>query len=499
MIDPVRLRKLAELDPHDKAAAVAMWRDADRRNADRRDLLAWRQRNNLLRFVLATFPGYDAGWVHEDICERLEQFSKDVAAKKSPRLMLFMPPRHGKSFLASERFPAWHLGRHPDHEIIVASYAKAQALKRSRAAQKVVRSGVMRETFPNFEIDPTRTAVEEWETTAGGLYKAVGLDGGSTGYGAHILIVDDPVKGWKFALSPTIRKRTQEWYRTDGATRLAPGGGVIVIQTRWHEDDLAGWLLREAEKGTGDQWEVVSYPAIAEEDEKYRKKGEALHPERWPLAEIKARIRVAGPYGGPALYQQRPTSLGGNLWKERWFKYFRHFPKPGDVIRYIQSWDCTFKDLESSDFVVGQVWAEVLGNDGLRHYYLVHQVRGRWDIVETIKQIEAVSELYPEAHDKLIEDKANGPAVISLLRGKIGGLLPIEPEGGKAVRMVAASGPIADGRVHLPDVSLWPDVIDYIDEVTKVPAAPHDDQADSTSQALVWLDGDGGNEDVLVY
>ena len=455
----------------------------------RRRAMRAKRRRNLLYFVKATHPGYQAGWVHKDICRRLERFSEAVTRGESPRMMIFMPPRHGKSFLASERFPAWHLGRNPSHDVIVAGYSLKISLKRSRATQRVVKGELYQETFPEFELDPSRNAAEEWETTDDGSYMAVGVDGGATGMGANILIIDDPIKGWKFALSPTVRETVKNWYRTDAYTRLAPGGGVLIIQTRWHEDDLGGWLEKLMKSGDGDSWEIVSYPAIAEEDEKYRKKGEALHPARFPLEALKKIRKVAGPYGWPALYQQRPTALGGNLWKESWFRYYRHVPN--DFERIIQSWDLTFKDKDTSDFVAGQVWGVRRNDKGERLYYLLHREHARMDIIKALERIEAVTELYPETDEVLIEDKANGPAMLRLLRGRIAGLVPVEPQGSKIERMVVASTPIEDKRVFLPHESIAPWIHEYIEEVTKVPAAPHDDEADASSQAIIYLEEEG--------
>ena len=235
-------------------------------------------RKRLLPFVERFNPDYQAGWVHKDICQRLEEFSKDVTEKKSPRLMLFMPPRHGKSTLASVAFPAWHLGRNPQHEFISCSYSGSLAMAFSRKVRGLLREDGFKSAFKT-RLDPQSQSAEAWLTTGGGGFVAAGVGGGITGKGAHILVIDDPVKNRDDAESSNARESTWDWYTSTAYTRLAPGGGVLVILTRWHDDDLAGRLLKAA-ADNGEQWEVVNYPARAEVDEQFRKTGEAQHRER---------------------------------------------------------------------------------------------------------------------------------------------------------------------------------------------------------------------------
>jgi predicted phage terminase large subunit-like protein len=195
-------------------------------------LLAGRElaRRRLLHFTKVTHGSYDAGWVHEDICRRLEKFSKDVADGKSPRLMLLMPPRHGKSELASIRFPAWHFGSYPHHEIINVGYNTELPMKFSRKVREVMREGQYQGIFPNAALDPNSQSVEAWYTTAGGGFTAAGVGGGITGKGAHVLVIDDPIKNQEEADSVSVRDKLWDWYQSTAYTRLAPGGGVLVIE-----------------------------------------------------------------------------------------------------------------------------------------------------------------------------------------------------------------------------------------------------------------------------
>ena len=265
---------------------------------------------DLLHYIERSMPHYMAGWVHEDICRRLERFVADVELQKSPRLMLWMPPRHGKSEIASVRFPEWVLGRHPEWEFIATSYALDLPLGFSRRIRGRIPESDYKAIFPHTALSKEATAAESWRTTKGGGYRAAGVGGGITGMGAHILLVDDPVKDQEEADSETIRQKVWDWFGTTAYTRLAPGGGILVIQTRWHDDDLSGRLqlqmqethkeieelrdeirllsrtmmtraeqlkadeLRAALKeleATYDKWEIVRYPALAEADEYFEK------------------------------------------------------------------------------------------------------------------------------------------------------------------------------------------------------------------------------------
>ena len=280
-------------------------------------------RRRLLPFVQRMNTLYDAGWVHEDICRRLEKFSDDVAAGLSPRLMILMPPRHGKSELASKNFPAWHLGRHPDHEFIACSYNLSLAMGFSRKVKQLIEDEAYKGVFTT-KLDSNNQSTEEWGIAGErGGYVAAGIGGPITGKGAHVLAIDDPVKNAEEADSADGREKVWEWYLSTAYTRLAPGGGVLIIQTWWHDDDLAGRVQQMMrQRGPDgeidediDQFEVVKYPAIAESDEyldaqthaivraelnneypleKYlplRLKGEALHPSRYDLKKL-AKIRA---------------------------------------------------------------------------------------------------------------------------------------------------------------------------------------------------------------
>lgn len=442
-------------------------------------------RRNLLAFTKLGHPDYKVGWVHREICARLMRFLLDVEARRSPRLILTMPPRHGKSELVSRRFPAWCLGLDPDLSFICASYASGLANSMNRDVRRIMQSPEYAEVFPRSALPPKgggpnfvmRQDFFQVPGHTGGLFSA-GVDGGITGRGADILSIDDPFKGRSEADSPTMRKRAWEWYASVAYTRLSPGGGVLVTATRWHEDDLVGRLLTAGEQDGRDQWAVVNFPAIAEEDEPHRRKGEALHPERYDLAKLESIRANVGEYEWNALYQQHPVPQGGGIFKAAWVRHWGTLPRVFD--RVVQSWDFSFKDGAENDNVSGQVWGRVGAN-----LYLLDCVTGKMDFVSQIRAMRSMTGRWPQALEKIVEDKANGSAIISALGSEIPGLVPYNPRGSKTARAYAVSPLFEAGNVLLPPVdAAHPWMRDYLDELLAFPGARHDDRVDATTQAL---------------
>lgn len=443
-------------------------------------------RTSLAAFILYTCPYYKMSWVHEEICRKLDEFLQAVQRKESPRLMLMMPPRHGKSEIVSRRFPAYAFGRFPNLSIIGTAYAADLAGRNNRDVQRIIDSDEYSRLFPDTTLNgPKSTSQgiflrnsEIFEiVNHNGVYRSAGVGGGITGMGGDVLIIDDPVKDRAEADSPTVRNKIYDWYTSTLYTRLAPGGGILIIMTRWHTDDLCGRLLESMKKGEGDKWTVIEYPAIATRDEEYRKQGEALHPERYSFKQLTKIKSAVGNRDWEALYQQRPTIDGGTVIKEEWLKFYTVLPSKFDVL--ITSWDMTFKDTASSDFVVGQVW----GRKGA-DCYLVDQVRARMSFTETIDEFIKLAQKYPKALRKLVEDKANGPAVIDVLKHSVQGIIPIEPDGSKVARAYAVTPMFEAGNVYLPVPEIAPWIKEYILELTQFPVVAHDDQVDATTQAL---------------
>ena len=426
-----------------------------------------------MRFVTATHPNYKAGWFHEMLCAALDQFLIDVAAGKGPKLMIEVPPRHGKSAIVSERFPVKILGMYPDWQVMLASYNQQMANKFSRKARQIARDeAIVKKCYPALGLSKDRAGVEEWETTAGGVMKAVGVGGSATGSGANIIITDDPFKGWQDAYSENYREKVWDWYNADIRTRMMPQAGEIVCNTRWHVDDLSGRLRKEGD------WQIINLPALAEEDEPHRKKGEALHPERYP-AHILEAIQRRNPRVFNSLYQGKPTLDEGGLLKRTWWRYYDHLPALESIN---MSCDMTFKNTTHADFVVLQCWGKV-GAD----HYLIDQIRARMDFVETSNALVAFVTKHPKTSRILVEDKANGSAIISALRHKLGGILPITPKESKEARAAAVSHLIEAGNVYLPNPDNHPWVREFVEECAQFPASAHDDQVDGTTQYLNYF------------
>jgi hypothetical protein len=278
-------------------------------------------RRHVLDFVYYNFKNYDANWHHRIIADKLEAVERgDIL-----RLMLFLPPRHGKSELGSVQMPAWFLGRNPDKEIINASYSSDLAVDFGRRVRNLVGSPEFGNLF-RVNLAEDSKAANKWNTDQGGSYTAVGVGGPITGRGADVLIIDDPFKNRQEADSPVIRNQVWSWYTSTAYTRLSPRGAIIVICTRWHDDDLAGRLLADT---TGDKWEVVSLPAIAVKDESFKlstgeefhyAKGSALWPTRFDLERLEKTKQVIGSYEWASLYQQNPVDEQSIEFKKEWFK-----------------------------------------------------------------------------------------------------------------------------------------------------------------------------------
>ena len=409
-------------------------------------------------------------------------------------IIVELPPQHGKSTFITETFPAYYLMKNPDKLAMVVSYSEELFKKFGRKNREKFR--LYSDELFNLNISSETASVSEWgiQDHLGQLY-STSILGGATGRGANLIIIDDPIKNRAEAESKTIRDKIYAEWQDTFYSRLSADGSVIVIMTRWHEDDLAGRLLKEMKL----PWIEIKIPAIAEENDLLgRKPGQALAPEIGKDEEWAEQTKaVTGSRGWAALYQQRPTPAGGDIFKRSWAKFYvptidmkvklglgddvAILPISFDI--QLQSWDCTFKDKDTSDYVSGQVW----GRSGVDNY-LLDRHHERMGIVDTMKAIQVMTSKWPNAIAKLIEDKANGSAVIEMLQKKIKGIVAINPQGGKEVRAQAVAPLWEAGNVYLPH-PLWKSYTDEIlDELTAFPNADHDDDVDSMSQALVRMD-----------
>lgn len=409
------------------------------------------------------------------------------------RLIVCMAPQEGKSVRVANDFPIWALTQNPDLRIVTASYAQNLANRNGRA----IRNRIATTPSLDLTIANDNGAVHEWTLarSQGGVL-SVGIGAGVTGRPADMMIIDDPIKDRKEADSETYRDNVWDWWTDAASARLAPGAPVIVILTRWHQDDLAG-RLTERDKEAG--WKVLNIPAQAdhrpekgETDPLGREPGEFMVSARgrtrrqWELRKATAGVRTWA-----SLYQGRPSPDSGGVFPQEWARYSqplwldhhdgsKRVPGIGrDDHELVLSWDLAFKDTKSSDYVVGQVWLRVGATA-----YLLDMVRARLNFSATCQAIEAMAAKWPQALAKFVEDKANGPAVINALQKRIGGLIPIEPEGSKYARASAVSPFAESGNIILPEPELLPNVEDLIEEARNFPNSAHDDTIDAMSQAI---------------
>lgn len=459
---------------------------------DDREILNREARSNLAAFILAMHDDYLMGWFHRELCVRLMQFYLDVRAGKRPRLILNAPPRHGKSQILSRDFPPWLFGVNPDINIIAASYNQDLANSMSRDVQAIMKQEEYGNVFPKVNLLERKSKVTKVTAAQSakyfeipgrkGKYIAAGVGSGITGKGATIAIIDDPFKDREEADSPTMREKVFNWYTSTFRTRLAPGGGIIVMHTRWHEDDLVGRLLMKAANDNGEKFDLINYPAIAEHDEPHRKKGEVLHPERYDLRELDAIRKAVGSRDWEALYQGHPVPVTGGIFKRNWFKFYIPGEEPKQFDTMIQSWDLSFKKTDSSDDVAGGVLARL----GANVFLLDCDARQR-SFTETLKAFEVMYAKWPDALAKLVEDKANGPALIDTLSRTVPGIIPRNPRGSKVERANAVAPFVEAGNFWIPDPRFCPWSQKYLDQMCNFPSVPHDDMVDMTTQGLDYL------------
>jgi predicted phage terminase large subunit-like protein len=427
-------------------------------------------RDDLACYAVAMCHGFELAEHHRLIVDQLE----GVERGEIKRLMISLPPRHGKSLLASQIFPGWYLGRHPDREIIIATYGQDLSDHFGRRVRDMVSDPLHRAIFPEFRLANDNASMRQFSTTQKGSYFAVGRGGALTGRGAHLLLLDDPLKDFAEACSEVTRRSLHDWYSSVAYTRLQPGAAIVLISTRWHEDDLAGRLLRES---GGKGWEVLSLPAIAEVDESFRRAGEALWPERFSREALEQIRRDVGGAIWTSLYQQRPAAAEGAVFNRRWWRFYR---EPPACRRIIQSWDTAFKAGSQNDYSVCTTWG-VLDHG----YYLLSFWSGRVDFPELKRLVDSLGNEW-RPHAILVEDAASGQSLIQELRHKT--LLPIIPvkiDRDKISRAQAITPLIEAGKVFLPESAPW--LTEFVDELAAFPMGVHDDAVDSTTQALNYL------------
>ncbi|WP_018609514.1 phage terminase large subunit [Uliginosibacterium gangwonense] len=467
-------------------------------------------RRRLLPFIRRFRPKYLAGWVHEDICRRLERFLKAVERGESPRLLLMTPPRLGKSEIGSRNFPPWVLGQHPDWEIIAASHTASLTLSFSRYIRDLLRDPAFQVVFPECVLDPASQSTENWNLLSGGGYLAAGVGTGITGRGAHILLLDDLVKDKEAAASQTITDNTWEWYSSTAYTRLAPGGGVLGIMTWWSEADWAGRIQAVMESGEGDKFEVVRYPAINEQGDEFlltddsiieilpgelppagarmtRPKGTALHPARYDteaMLRIKRNLIAAGQqWVWNALYQQNPMPEDGMFFTKDMFRYYGMPPAKSELHVY-QAWDFAISTGKESDYTVGVT----LGQDHRDNLYVLDVRRFRFS--DSLIIVDQLIEYAREWDATLLgfEDGQIWKTMEAQFLKRCDELRfypsyeVLKPLTDKMVRASPLRGRMQLGKVYFDEKAPW--FRDLFAEFTRFPAGKHDDIIDGAAWAV---------------
>lgn len=431
-------------------------------------------RLNLIDFIHYTLPVYDNPPHQVALAQKLEAVERgDIK-----NLMVIMPPRHLKSETCSIRFPAWCLGRDRQRQFIGCSHTDNLQYTFSYAIRETILSRRYQNLWP-MTLD--KAGAMSWQVAGKANlrdnYIAAGVGGSIMGEGADFLIVDDPLKNAEQANSQSVRDSIWQWWITTAVTRLQPGGAKILIMTRWHQDDLAGRLLKVARNDPrADQWEVLHFKAINEH-------GEALWPDKFPVWYLE-KIRSGqvddpdepgkGSRAFEALYQGNPSIAAGNIIKREWWKFYR---EPPSFSQTVHSWDTAFKVRTENDFSVCTVWG-VAANG----YYLLDVWRRRVEFPELKR---AVNSLYERDRPSavLVEDKASGQSLIQeLQRDSRAPVLPVKVDSDKVARVNSSSYLIEAGKVFLPERAAW--LHDYIEEMSAFPNGEYDDQVDSTTQFL---------------
>ena len=447
-------------------------------------------------FLLANAPEAKLYPHVKIICDAIQK----IIDGQQQFLIIELGPQHGKSMAITETLPSYYLMRYPDKKVMVTAYgenlysqfADSNRDKFTRLAPKLFGLTTSKNTANQFDV---RNHKGEAFFTS--------MLGSATGHSADLLIIDDPIKNSEEAMSPTVKEKIwKEWTNTF-STRLQNNSSVIVIATRWTTDDLSGRLLQQKAY----DWQEIKLPAIAtgipkgQTDIIGRHNGEALCPELHTLDALLAQKKNLGTHAFNALYQQSPTVEGGNIFKRSWVRYYvpdretmialgltekdvTIRPRLNHMSETVQAWDATFKSGANDDYVAGQTWARYKTD----MYLLPNWCHKRLSFTETLDAIRAMSKLYPQATVKLVEDKANGPAIIDTLQQEISGIIPVSPgNDSKEARASSVTPYWEAGQIYIPHPLWKPEVDDWIEEILNFPNATHDDNVDSMTYAVQRL------------
>lgn len=434
-------------------------------------------------------------WHHQTICDALMR----VYRGECKRLIINIPPRYSKTELAVVNFIAWCLAKAPDCEFIHCSYSARLAANNTSRARDIVTSEWYQHYFPNVQLDSSTSGKDHWKTTCAGVVYASGSYGTITGFGAGkflgpdvpytfkgAIIIDDPHKADE-GNSDVMRQNVIDWYGNTVKSRVnSPDTPIIVIMQRLHENDLSGFLLGG---GSGEDWEHLNIPAVNDNDE-------ALWPAKHDREALR-KMETANAYVFAGQYMQRPSPLGGGIFKDGWWRYYR--TPPAKFKRIIQSWDTGFKTKEQNDPSSCTTWGET--DDG---YYLLERFNKRMEFPE-LKRMAVSLFLKWNPNAVLVEDKASGQSLIQEFKHPVPHegrnvrlpILAIKVDSDKVTRAFACTPLVESGQVFLPEAAEW--LSDYTTQMGTFPNAAHDDDVDSTTQALNYFHGSQGKRGLFDY
>ena len=429
-----------------------------------------------IKFVEKVWPTFISGAHHKRMAEAFER----VANGTCKRLIINMPPRHTKSEFASYLLPAWFLGRFPHKKVIQASHTAELAVGFGRKVRNLVDSEVYHDIFPELSLQSDSKAAGRWNTSKGGDYFAIGVGGAVTGKGADVLIIDDPHSEQEAAMAasnPDVYDKVIEWYTSGPRQRLQPGGSIVIVMTRWSQRDLTGQVLKAAAQRSGEDWEVIEFPAILPS-------GNPLWPQFWSFEELEALRNELPNAKWQAQYQQNPVGNESAIIKRDWWKIWEQ-DRPPQCEYILQTWDTAFEKNNRADYSAGTTWG-IFKNDedyGTSNIILLNTYKKRVEYPDLKRDVLAEYNMY-EPDGVLIEKKASGAPLIYDLRAMGIPVQEFTPGKGqdKVARLNAVSDIIASGKVWVPNTR-WAE--ELVDEVAEFPSGEHDDLVDATTLALM--------------
>lgn len=465
------------LTPEEMAEMLAMMDELE----DRKHVNA--ARGDFLSFIGAVDASYKFG-AH---LKRLGGLLADTEAGTKDRVAVSMAPRFGKSQMISIYFPAWYLGRNPDHKVIVASHTADLAILMARKVRNLMQTPAYRRIFPEVSIAADAKAAGKWNTNKGGEYMAVGVGGALAGYGGDLIIVDDPIseqaiKAGNFDSLDVV----YEWFRAGLRTRLMPGGRIVILHTRWHQRDLIGRLLKDtALNEDGDQYEMFEFPAILNSDnpeDHPTAPPKSLWPEQWSL-EALLRTKASMPlWQWNAQYMQDPTAADSAIIKRDWIRWWQA-PNPPQIDFIVQAWDTALTTKERSDWSVCQTWGVWTSEkDGSQNVILLNNAKGKWEFPD-LKEEARRQYANWQPDSVIIEAKASGQPLIDEMRRSGIFVQDFSPGKGqdKIARLNSVADMFANGQVWFPETQWAQEVVE---EIIAFPSAEHDDMTDTTTLAL---------------